>query len=77
MDLFPSLGEPGILDDLFWFGPLAIQIVFAVFFFWLTAKWMKGQSNWSRLGMTFWMVLVADFCLFVAAGLVFKMSTGL
>ena len=74
MDLFPSLGEPGILDDLFWFGPLAVQIILAVFFFWLAAKWIRNQSKWSRAGATFWMVAGTDVLLVILAIIVFMIS---
>ena len=74
MDLFPSLGEAGIFDELFWFGPLALQILLAAFFYWLTAKWMEDQSKWARAGMTFWMVVGTDFVLLILAGVAFKVA---
>ncbi|MCX6995695.1 MAG: hypothetical protein NTV49_01075 [Kiritimatiellaeota bacterium] len=74
MDLFPNLGEAGILDDLLWFGPVALQIILAAFFFWLTAKWMKDRSKWSRAGMTLGLVVGADVVLIILAGIAFKVA---
>ena len=74
MDFFPSLGEPGILDDLFWFGPLALQFVLVTFFFWLTGKWMNKESKGTRVMLAFGMVILADLLLFVACGVVFKIA---
>ena len=77
MDLLPCLGEPGLLDDLFWFGPIALQLILGVVFFWLTGKWMKKEPRGRRVISTIGMVIVADLLLFAAFGIVFKMSTGL
>jgi hypothetical protein len=77
MDFFPSLGEPGILDDLFWFGPLVLQVILGAFFFWLTGRWMRKESRGTRLVCAVGMVIGCDVLLFLAFGIVFKMSTGL
>ena len=74
MDFFPSLGEPGILDELFWFGPLALQLILGAFFFWLTGRWMKEESKGTRVTTAFGMVIVADLLLFVVCGIVFKVA---
>ncbi len=72
MDFFPNLGEPGIFDELFYFGPLVLQVVLGAFFFWLTGRWMKGAGWGDRIGCTVVMVLAADVLLFFAFGVVFS-----
>lgn len=72
MDFLPSLGEPGILDDLFWFGPLALQFIMGAIFFWLTGGWIKKESKGIRLASALGMVVVADLLLFVAVGIAFS-----
>ncbi len=74
MEFFPSLGEPGILDDLFWFGPLVLQLILAAFFFWLTGTWMKKESKGARVASAFGMLIFADLLLFVVFGIVFKVA---
>jgi hypothetical protein len=70
MDFLPSLGEPGILDELFWFGPLVFQLVMGVFFFWLTGtgQWMKGESIGTRIFFAGVMLFASDFLLFMVFG---------
>lgn len=74
MDLFPDLGEPGIFDELFYFGPLILQLLLGAFFFWLTGRWMRTEGWGVRLVASVGMVLVVDLLLFVAFGVVFKLA---
>ena len=74
MDFFPDLGEPGVFDELFYFGPLILQLLLGAFFFWLTGRWMKTAAWGIRLVSTVGMLLAADLLLFVAFGVVFKLA---
>ena len=74
MDFFPSLGESGLLDELFWFGPLALQLILYVFFFWLTGKWIHMKSRGTRFAFAVVMLIAADILLFVAFVVVFKLA---
>lgn len=74
MDFFPDLGEPGIFDELFYFGPLILQLLLGAFFFWLTGRWMKTAGWGIRFVSSIGMTLVADLLLFVALGVVFKLA---
>ena len=64
MDLLPELGEPGILDELLYFGPLVLQVILCVFFFWLVTRWMKEAPWYARGVVTLMLVFVADVLLF-------------
>ena len=70
MDLGPDLGEPGILDELFYFGPLVLQVVLGAFFFWCTGRWIKDQGWAVRAFIAVNIVLVVDLFLLVAFALV-------
>ena len=74
MDLFPDLGEPGILDELFYFGPLVLQVILGAFFFWRAGRWMKNAGWGVRAVAAVGMALATDLLLFVAFGVVFKIS---
>ena len=74
MDFFPDLGEPGIFDELFYFGPLILQLLVGVFFFWLTGRWMKTAGWRIRFCGTVGMIFAADLLLFVAFVVVFKLA---
>ena len=63
MDFIPDLGEPGIFDELFYFGPLVLQVIMGALFLWVTGRWLKGDSWWMRILSAFGMVLAADFLL--------------
>lgn len=73
MDFFPSLGEPGILDELFWFGPLGLQFILGLIFFCLLGPRMKGVGM-KRFAATVGLVFVADIVLFHVFSVVFKMA---
>lgn len=74
MDFFPDLGEPGFFDELFYFGPLILQVLLGAFFFWLTGRWMKIAGWGLRLMGAVGMVLATDLLLFVSFGVVFKLA---
>ena len=70
MDLLPDLGEPGILDELLYFGPLVLQVVLGVFFFWLATRWMKEAPWYARGVVMLMLVFVADvFLVIIFVGL--------
>lgn len=75
MDFFPDLGELGILDELFYFGPIFFQVVSALFFFWLTGRWIAKSRVGMRFLVTMGLVLVADLLLLMACGVVFALAT--
>jgi asparagine N-glycosylation enzyme membrane subunit Stt3 len=75
MDYFPDLGEPGIFDELFYFGPIVFQVVSAEFFFWLTGRWIEKPRVGMRLLVTIGLILVADLLLLMACGVVFALAT--
>lgn len=72
MDLFPELGEPGILDELFYFGPLFLQIILGMFCFWLTGCGTKRPGWGIRFVSIVGMVLGADLLLLIIFVVVFK-----
>lgn len=72
MDFFPDLGEPGIFDELFYFGNLVIQVLLGAFYFWLTGRWMKTAGWEIRFVSIVGMVLAADLLLWIAFGVIFK-----
>jgi len=74
MDFFPSIGEPGILDDLFWYGPLVFQLILLSVFYRLTGKRAIKDSKVARILTTFGLVVISDILLFIAFGLVFKIA---
>lgn len=74
MDLFPDLGEPGILDELFYFGPVVLQVILGSFFFWLSGCWMRNAGWGLRVLAAVGLVLVADLMLFLAVAVVFKIA---
>ncbi len=74
MDFFPDLGEHGIIDELFYFVPLILQVLLGAFFFWLTGRWMKNAGWGLRFMGAVGMLLAADLLLFVAFGVVFKLA---
>ncbi len=74
MDFFPGLGEPGIFDDLFWFGPIILQVILLSLFFWVIGKRTVDKTKRERVVMAFSMTLVADLFLFVVCIVVFKIA---
>ena len=66
MDLFPSLGEPGILDELFWFGPIVLQFILGGLFFWLTGRMIKKTATAARAAASLGLLVAVDILLFVA-----------
>jgi len=71
MDFFPDLGEPGFLDELFYLGPLALQIVLGVFFFWLLGRW-RSKEAWLRRGVVaIGLVLAVDLVLLAILLIIF------
>lgn len=74
MNFFPDLGEPGLLDEMFCFGPIVFQVLLGAFFYWMTGHWMKGSGRGIRIVNTAWMVLAVDLMLFFAFGFVFSLS---
>lgn len=74
MDFFPDLGEPGIFDELFYFGPLILQLLLGAFFYWLTGRWIKTAGLGIRFLISVGMTLAADLLLFFAFGVVFKLA---
>ena len=63
MDLLPSLGEPGIFDELFYFGPLALQLILGFVFFRITGRWLKIEHKAERALNAAMMVLGVDVLL--------------
>lgn len=74
MDFFPDLGEPGILDEVFYFGPIVLEVMLGVFLFWLTGHMMKGARLGARIGATVGLVIAANLLLFIAFGVIFTLA---
>lgn len=72
MDVIPDLGEQGLFDELFYFGPLILQLLLGAFFFWLTGRWMKTAGWGIRIVSAVGMILAADLLLLVALEVVFN-----
>ena len=74
MDFFPDLGEPGLFDELFYFGPLILQLLLGAFFFWLTGRWTNEVGWGERFVITVGMVLVADLILCIVLVWIFHLA---
>lgn len=72
MDLLPGLGEPGLLDELFWFGPPVLQLILGFFFYWLSGKWLKNESKSTRAFTAAGMVVLTDLLLLFISVLGFR-----
>lgn len=72
MDFFPDLGEPGIFDELFYFGPIVLVLFLGCFIFWLLGRWVKGLGM--RLAATAGLLFAMTILLFFAFGLVFSLA---
>jgi hypothetical protein len=65
MDFFPDLGEPGLIDELFYFGPVLLQVLLGMLGYWLTGRMMLPDRR-ARLAAMLGIVLTADFLVLLA-----------
>ena len=72
MDFFPELGEPGLADELIYFGPLILQIALGAFYFWLLGRRFRRSNPLSRIAATIGLLFASDVILFLALVVVFR-----
>jgi hypothetical protein len=74
MDFFPDLGEPGLLDELFYLGPIVLQAILGWFFFWLLGLKMKSAGLGARIAAAAGLLVGANILLFIAIVVIFKLA---
>ena len=74
MDFFPDLGEPGIFDELFYFGPVVFVVMLGVFIFRLLGRRMKGDGLGVRIVSTAGLLFILTILFFIVFGLVFRLA---
>lgn len=74
MDFFPDLGEPGLWDEIFYFGPFVLQVILGVFFFSLSGRWLV-ESEWRlRILSAIVMLFLTNLVLLGAFIVVFNLA---
>ncbi len=74
MDFFPSMGESGFWDELFWFGPLCLQVILGLFIFRLLGRRTTALGIGRRLAATFALVIATDVLAFAAFLVLFHIA---
>ncbi len=65
MDFIPDLGEPGIIDEIIYIGPLILQVFLLVVFFYAARIWNPNLGIMGRVGVAIVCVILSDIVLFV------------
>lgn len=74
MDFFPDLGEPGFLDEAFYFGPIVLEVILGLIIFWMLGRLMNSSGLSARIAATVGLVIAVNILLFIAFGLVFQLA---